>query len=144
MQRKNTSKGQGSLYSSEGRAIASVLRDSLGRLYALKTISASKHCLRRPAGIAYDDSAIEQARNLGVLYFVVKDRETGQTWWTELWKFGRHGFAVNRWAFAQTGLEFKYWNIGPGPGANPLSKPQDVLTGQVSATSSGRIQGVLL
>ncbi len=140
-----TSKALGALYSSEGKAIASVLRDSLGRLFAHKTISASKHCLRRPPGIAYDNSAIEQARNMGVLYFVVKDRETGQVWWTELSNFAVHGFPVNRWAFAQTGLTFAFWHDdGDGPGAKPLCEPCEVRNGQVSNDKSGRIQGVLL
>jgi len=115
--------GAPALFSASGQAIATVSTDQMNRPYAYKAIDGSRHMLRTPPGIAYDNCALEQAKKLGVRYFVVKDRETKRTWWTEAWRFDHFGFRVARGFYPQTGLGMSNWHEGSGPGPSMEGEP---------------------
>lgn len=103
------------LFTEGGKPIASVQRDSFGRLFARKSISFAKHALRTPPGIAFDNSALRQAERLGVVYFVVFDRDSQRSYCAEAHLFQRHGFRVARGFAPQTGLGLQFWTQAEQP-----------------------------
>lgn len=115
----------GNLTTEAGRPIATVHRDPSGRLFARKSISFEKHTLRTPPGIAFDNSALRQAERMGVVYFVVFDRDSKKSVCAEAFKFKRHGFPVTRGHAPQTGLGMQFWEPGTEPPRGLFDDDQD-------------------
>lgn len=113
----NRSKHNPSLRSFDGKTIATIHLDQSGQRYALKLGSVTVHKMfKRPGpGFAYDTSALEQARALGVDYFVFRDRETGQEWTATLADFEAFGAPIDFGFGAQTLLHERYWRTGNQP-----------------------------
>ena len=89
-----------------GRAIGKVS----GRTFC-KTISGSKHLLRKPAAIAFDRSTLRDARDAGALAVAVTDRETGKTYRASIDDIETHGFGVFRGFGSQVALAVSRFSI---------------------------------
>lgn len=64
-----------------------------------KTISASRHILRRPPAIALAVEALEQAEQAGAQDIEIKDIETGQLYTSTVEHFRRYCFPLQRGGF---------------------------------------------
>ncbi len=117
-QRHYSRKATTNLYSADGRPIATVQHDQLGRMYSRKTLSGSKHFLRTPPGIGFDNATLQQADALGVRYHVVFDQETRKSYCADHHLFKAHGFPVCRGFNPQTALGMQYWSEGDQPPAS--------------------------
>lgn len=100
-----------SLYAANGRVVAQVRRGVLE-----KQVDGSRHFLRKPAGIAFDDAILRQADELGAQQVRVRDRETGVVYLTTVDAFARLGVKVDRGFGVQVCLPFAYWQTQT-PGA---------------------------
>ncbi|MFX9054182.1 hypothetical protein ABTN50_19870, partial [Acinetobacter baumannii] len=84
------------LFSSSGNVVATVKTDQNGNPYLWKSIDVSRHALRTPPALAFDQTILAEAERMGACYVMVRDRESGHTFRTDLSAFTEHGFRVNR------------------------------------------------
>ena len=89
-----------------GRAIGKVT----GRTFC-KTITGSKHLLRKPAAIAFDRSTLKDARDAGALAVAVTDRETGKTYKATIDDIETFGFGVFRGFGSQVALALTRFSV---------------------------------
>jgi hypothetical protein len=76
-----------------------------------KTLSGSKHFKRKPAGIANDVSAINDALNAGASWVEETDRETGQIYRASIELINSMGILFNEGFGNQINLLFQYWTV---------------------------------
>ena len=95
---------------STGRSVCTVQDDEYNRTYSFKRINKEVHMLRYPKqSYAYDESVVHQCGRYGVQYHVLKDKESGQKYYTWHDNFEKFGFIVDRGHGRQLALELKYW-----------------------------------
>lgn len=74
-----------------------------------KTITGSKHFLRRPAGIALDVGSLDAAEQAGALWVTVTDKESGVIYRASIAHIRQAGISINRGFGAQVALPFEGW-----------------------------------
>ena len=78
-------------------------------------MNASHHFLHTPPAIAWDLTALEDARQRGVVRCEVRDRESGRVYSTSLEAFYAKGFQLDRGYGQQLALPLSYWRVSePG------------------------------
>lgn len=87
---------------SAGRVIAGTLR---------KSISASRHLLKKPPAIAFDVSVLEDAARLGAVRVEVRDTESGTVYRAELADFWQYALRLNRGFGKQLALPLNRWRV---------------------------------
>jgi hypothetical protein len=83
-----------------------------------KTISGSKHLLRRPRAIAFERSTLRDAAAAGATCAAILDRETGATYTILFETIHRHSFPVLRGHGDQVAVTLEHWSMnGAAPAA---------------------------
>jgi hypothetical protein len=77
----------------------------------IKTVCSSKHFLRKPPAIAFDESVIEEIQKQNVAKLVIKDRESNHTYTLTLEAFLSKSFSLNRGFGVQLACLLKDWNV---------------------------------
>jgi hypothetical protein len=95
------------LFAGTGHRVASVGSD--GTLS--KTVKASKHMLRFPAGWAFDRQLVERAGALGATRVEVVDSESGKRYHSSLDNFLQHAEAIERGYGPQLVLPLFRWSV---------------------------------
>ena len=72
-------------------------------------MDSSKHSLRTPPAIAFDELALSTAKELGATKIKVKDKRTGLEYHTTV-NLENRGFAFNRGFGDQIGLSLSEWS----------------------------------
>ena len=103
------------IYSDNGKIVGTIENGVLK-----KNIYKSRHILRYPPAICWDESIIQQAEALGVIETVINDKEEGKTYSAPLSSFRIKGFSVNRKAGPQIGLLISHWHVEPQEGDEQL------------------------
>lgn len=75
-----------------------------------KTVDSSKHFLRTPPAIAFDELALSKAEELGATKIKVKDKLTGITYHSTIDAVRSRGFSFNRGFGSQVGLALSEWS----------------------------------
>ena len=86
-----------------------------GRTFC-KTITGSKHILRRPPAIAFDVSSLDAAERAGAVDVAVTDSETGRVYRATIADVRRYGFFVARGHGRQVALPIDRYSVD---GAQP-------------------------
>jgi hypothetical protein len=94
-----------------------------------KSISGSKHILRRPRAIAFDRVTLRDAAAAGATRVEVLDRETGIVYCATLATFDALSFPVMRGG-DQVGLHLDHWSIN---GNAPVAMAKAAQTNQERA-----------
>ena len=76
----------------------------------VKEIDSSKHLLRTPPAIAFDELALSEAEELGASRIKVKDKLTGITYYSTIEAVRSRGFTFNRGFGNQVGLSLTEWS----------------------------------
>ncbi len=84
-----------------------------------KTITGSKHILRRPRAIAFERCTLRDAAADGATRVEVLDRETGTTYAISFETIHRHSFPVLRGHGDQVAVTLEHWAIN---GAEPAAQ----------------------
>lgn len=74
-----------------------------------KTLSSSKHFLRKPPAIAFDISTLRDAQDAGAILVTVVDRDTGSIYQADLDDIFDYGFSLNRGYGHQLALNLNSW-----------------------------------
>jgi hypothetical protein len=83
-----------------------------------KTITGSKHILRRPRAIAFDRCTLRDAAAAGATCAAILDRETHATYTISFETIDRHSFPVLRGHGDQIAVTLEHWAIN---GATPAA-----------------------
>ena len=75
-----------------------------------KTIIGSKHLLRKPPAIAFDEISLDAAERAGAQLVRVRDKENGAIYETTISKIIDKGIRFNRGFGDQVALPLKNWN----------------------------------
>ena len=75
-----------------------------------KTVDSSKHFLRTPPAIAFDELALSKAKEMGASKIKVKDKRTGLEYHTSIVNLNNRGFTFNRGFGNQVGLSLSEWS----------------------------------
>tara|TARA_R100000084_G_C4547806_1_gene98660 strand:+ start:195 stop:533 length:339 start_codon:yes stop_codon:yes gene_type:complete len=75
-----------------------------------KTVDSSKHFLRTPPAIAFDELALSKAKEMGATKIKVKDKRTGLEYHTSIVNLENRGFTFNRGFGDQIGLSLSEWS----------------------------------
>ena len=75
-----------------------------------KVIDSSKHLLRTPPAIAFDELALSEAEEQGASKIKVKDKLTGITYYSTIEAVRSRGFTFNRGFGNQVGLSLTEWS----------------------------------
>lgn len=102
------------VFSQSGKVVGTIAGQVLR-----KSVDASRHFLRTPPAIAWDLSALEQARQNGTTHCEVRDRESGRLYIARLESFFAKGFRVERGYGQQLGLPLNQWEVRE-PGRPPV------------------------
>lgn len=94
------------IYNSKGQVLATVQDEAL-----IKRVVEGKHQLRIPRAWAWDRDAIEQARNIGIVWLKIVDKITQKAWVCSLNIFLAHAFPLNRGHGWQLALPLDFWTI---------------------------------
>jgi hypothetical protein len=84
-----------------------------------KTISGSKHFLRRPAAIAFDVATLDAAEAAGAVMVKVTDGETGHVYAQRIVTIRAYGFPVTRGFGRQIALPLNAYAIDGKPPTHP-------------------------
>ena len=87
------------------KVIGNVEGDTLNKI-----VDSSKHFLRTPPAIAFDELALSKAEELGATKIKVKDKLTGITYHSTIDAVRSRGFAFNRGFGSQVGLALSEWS----------------------------------
>jgi hypothetical protein len=74
-----------------------------------KSIDGSRHMLKRPPAIAFDEQALEIAESMGVTDIVVTDRETGIVYRATMGTLRQRGIKLDRGFGKQVALIMGDW-----------------------------------
>jgi hypothetical protein len=80
-----------------------------------KTIDGSRHFLRVPPAICFDEKSLKEAEQAGAVHVAVTDRETGKAYHASIRFVWENGFKVNRGFGNQIALPFDKWQITGEP-----------------------------
>jgi hypothetical protein len=80
-----------------------------------KTIEGSRHFLRVPPAICFDEQSLREAERAGAVHVSVTDRETGKAYLASIRLVWDSGFKVNRGFGNQIALPFDKWRIAGEP-----------------------------
>ena len=94
------------LRATSGKVVAMIDGDCLR-----KQLDGSKHFLRKPPGIAFDDAILRAAELAGARSVQVRDRETGDVYTCQLSEFALHAVKVDRGFGLQYCLPFVFWRV---------------------------------
>lgn len=94
------------LHNRRGQVAATIEGETLR-----KTVCASRHFLRKPLAICFDDAVIQEARLQGVEQIEVMDKETGHLYHCSLATFLSHTLRVERGHGLQWGLTMAFWQV---------------------------------
>ncbi len=102
----------------QGRVVGQVRGDTF-----CKTVSASRHMLRKPPAWALDLQSLCDAERLGARWVQFFDRDSGGCYRASVEQVRRHGFVFDRGHGRQIGLPLDRWTLTrPGePRAEQLS-----------------------
>lgn len=77
-----------------------------------KDVKGSRHFLRKPKAIAFQDCVLKRARELNVVLVKVRDTEAGEVYIAPLASLShdKYGFAVNRGHGEQTAMRLSCWD----------------------------------
>lgn len=75
-----------------------------------KSVDSSKHFLRTPPAIAFDELALSKAEEYGASKVKVKDTLTGITYYSNIEAIRSRGFTFNRGFGNQIGLSLTDWS----------------------------------
>jgi len=75
-----------------------------------REIDSSKHFLRTPPAIAFDELALSKAEEFGASKVIVKDTLTGVKYHSTINAIRTRGFAFNRGLGSQVGLALSEWS----------------------------------
>jgi hypothetical protein len=92
-----------------------------------KTITGSKHILRRPRAIAFDRCTLRDAAAAGATCAAILDRETGATYTISFETIDRHSFPVHRGHGDQVAVTLEHWSVN---GATPAAVAKAAQTNQ--------------
>jgi hypothetical protein len=92
-----------------------------------KTITGSKHLLRRPRAIAFERCTLRDAAASGATCAAILDRETGTTYTISFETIDRHSFPVLRGHGDQVAVTLEHWAIN---GATPVAVASVAQTNQ--------------
>jgi hypothetical protein len=92
-----------------------------------KTISGSKHMLRRPPAIAFERCTLRDAAAAGATCAAILDRETGTTYAISFETIDRHSFPVLRGHGDQVAVTLEHWSMN---GATPVAMAKAAQTNQ--------------
>ena len=92
-----------------------------------KTISGSKHLLRRPRAICFDRCTLLDAAAAGAARAEIFDRETGTTYAATFETIDAHSFPVRRGHGDQVGVTLDHWSVN---GATPAVKQRAAQSNQ--------------
>lgn len=87
-----------------------------------KSVSASKHFLKRPPAICFDAQSLADAEAAGAAWCEVSDRDSGKLYKATIADVRRYGFEVNRGFGRQIALPLKRWALDSQPG-EPVQQP---------------------
>ena len=87
------------------KVVGNVKGDTLNKI-----VDSSKHFLRTPPAIAFDELALSKAEELGATKIKVKDKLTGITYHSTIDAVRSRGFAFNRGFGSQVGLALSEWS----------------------------------
>jgi hypothetical protein len=76
-----------------------------------KTVSGSKHFLRKPEAIAFDIESVKAAEAAGASLVVVQDRDTGKTYTASIDQIWKSGLYLDRGFGQQVALPLTYWTV---------------------------------
>ena len=108
----------------QAKPVAGVVMLPDGTIELHKTIAASVHLVTSPRGIAFDADLFARACGLGATVVIVRDRETGDTYTTDVATFERYSFVQDRQHGAQRFLKLQFWSInGQAPAYSPPADP---------------------
>jgi len=79
-----------------------------------KSITGSRHFLRKPPAIAFDVSTLRDVEDAGALSVEVLDRETGRKYHAPISLVLAKGFFFNRGFGEQIGLSLRYFDVTGG------------------------------
>lgn len=96
-------------------------------LFFRKTITGSKHILRKPPAIAFDRSTLDDAEQAGATHVSVTDCETSKVYCAPIADVRRYGFAVPRGHGNQIGLSLDHYSIN---GDTPAAEQRVAATNQ--------------
>ncbi len=105
-----------------------------------KKIRASKHMLRSPRAIAFDQSALRDATQAGATLARVIDRETGNAYTATLDRIREKGAPLSRGYGLQWYLTLDYWSVN---GAKPVADQRAAQTNkEIAELQLGLFAGV--
>jgi hypothetical protein len=90
-----------------------------------KTISGSKHILRRPRAIAFERCTLRDAAAAGATCAAILDRGTGTTYAITFETIDRHSFPVLRGHGDQVAVTLEHWSMN---GATPVATQRAAAT----------------
>ena len=89
----------------DNKVVGTVSGDTLS-----EQVDSSKHFLRTPPAIAFDELALSKAEELGASKIKVKDKLTGITYYSSIEAVRSRGFTFNRGFGNQIGLSLTEWS----------------------------------
>lgn len=92
-----------------------------------KTIVGSRHMLRRPTAIGFEQCTLDDAEKAGATHVSITDSETGRTYCAPIATVRRYGFPVVRGHGRQIALALDYYSID---GATPIAEQRAAATNQ--------------
>lgn len=92
-----------------------------------KTITGSKHFLRRPRAICFDRCTLRDAAAAGATRAAIFDRESGITYTTTFETIHKYAFPVYRGHGDQVGVALDRWSVN---GATPVAVARVAETNQ--------------
>lgn len=108
----------------QSKPVAGVSMRPDGTIELHKTIAASIHLVTSPRGIAFDCDLFARACGLGATVVKVSDRESGDTYATDVATFERYSFTQDRQHGAQRFLKLQFWSInGQAPAYGQPADP---------------------
>lgn len=88
-----------------------------------KTVKSSKHFLREPRAIAFDETSLGDAQVYGASQVKVNDADTGRVFTASMKTILESGFSLNRGYGNQIALTLEHWRVGGSNGGNELPEP---------------------
>ena len=86
-----------------------------------KRLSRSRHFLRVPPAIAFDEVSLHEAERLGAKWAEVEEKEGGRLYRVSIADIWRLGFLVRRGHGEQIGLGLRHWQVGGRDAPRQLS-----------------------
>ena len=106
MNKKSKEIVQHAVYSTTGNVIGVVIDDTFH-----KRVNSSKHFLRKPPAIAFDERSILDAEKLGASKLMVHDKDTKRRYTASYKEFKSNAFKVDRGFGKQEALAIAYWRV---------------------------------